>query len=393
MQSSSGNHWIALDHVRALAAFCVFTWHFVHGANGYPLDLAGAPIVFPMAILDEGHTGVALFMTLSGYLFAKLLDGKSIDYNAFFWNRFLRLAPLLFLVIFFNAVVETVTGGGSGLLAYLKITAASLIVPFPRPISDNGIWSILVEVHFYLVLPLLLIASRHWKLALVICVASAVALRAILLASGGDIQQIAYWTIVGRIDQFLLGIIAFQNRHLMFKGHFAAGLIATAFCLFYYWFDARGGYAAAGLQPGATALWVVLPTFEAIAYAAIIAYYDGTYSPRSSGLSGLVAKAGTFSYSIYLLHFFIVFQAADFVHRDVMPISNFYVACLWSLLCFCLMVPVGWLSYNCIERPFLRLRRNYVRESAGEMSPQEDRRAGLQVTGDSGSRAILHTKS
>jgi len=30
-------------------------------------------------------------MTLSGYLFAKLLDGKRIKYGSFLWNRFLRL--------------------------------------------------------------------------------------------------------------------------------------------------------------------------------------------------------------------------------------------------------------------------------------------------------------
>lgn len=83
MRSSSGAHFIALDHVRALAAFIVFAWHFTHAANDYPVAFDYVPALFPFSILDEGHTGVALFMTLSGYLFAKLLDGKSIDYRAF----------------------------------------------------------------------------------------------------------------------------------------------------------------------------------------------------------------------------------------------------------------------------------------------------------------------
>src|SRR5262245_13547807 len=99
MKSSSGAHFIALDHIRALAAFFVVAWHFTHTRNGFPVPFSYVPAVFPLAILDEGHTGVALFMTLSGYLFAKLLDGKSIDYRAFIWNRALRLLPLLLVVI------------------------------------------------------------------------------------------------------------------------------------------------------------------------------------------------------------------------------------------------------------------------------------------------------
>lgn len=95
MKSSSGKYFIGLDHVRAAAAFIVFTWHFIHVGNGHQ----GPPPAFPLSLLSEGHTGVALFMTLSGYLFANLLDDKKIKYLSFIWNRFLRLAPLLFIVI------------------------------------------------------------------------------------------------------------------------------------------------------------------------------------------------------------------------------------------------------------------------------------------------------
>src|SRR5438045_2490287 len=99
MRSSGGEHYLALDHVRAVAAFLVFAWHFIHGTGGSPVSFEYVPQLFLFAPVDEGHTGVALFMTLSGYLFAKLLDGKTINFPAFLWNRTLRLAPLLLLVI------------------------------------------------------------------------------------------------------------------------------------------------------------------------------------------------------------------------------------------------------------------------------------------------------
>src|SRR5690349_10843220 len=108
MRGSSGTHFIALDHIRAVAAYLVFSWHFTHAETGYPVPFEYAPALFPAAILDEGHTGVALFMTLSGYLFAKLLDGKAIDYPAFIFNRVLRLLPLLLVVVIVVGVINCV---------------------------------------------------------------------------------------------------------------------------------------------------------------------------------------------------------------------------------------------------------------------------------------------
>ena len=69
MRSSAGLYFDKLDHVRAVAAFLVFSWHFVH-LSGVPYDYA--PLFPPASIFEEGYTGVSLFMTLSGYLFAKL---------------------------------------------------------------------------------------------------------------------------------------------------------------------------------------------------------------------------------------------------------------------------------------------------------------------------------
>jgi|GEM_PF-4028732 len=99
MKATSGEHYVALDHVRAIAAMLVFVWHFLHGLHGSPVPFEGTPVWGPLVLFDEGHVGVALFMTLSGYLFAKLLDGKRVVYHLFFWNRALRLMPLLLFLL------------------------------------------------------------------------------------------------------------------------------------------------------------------------------------------------------------------------------------------------------------------------------------------------------
>jgi peptidoglycan/LPS O-acetylase OafA/YrhL len=80
-----------------------------------------------------------------------------------------------------------------------------------------------------------------------------------------------------------------------------------------------------------------------------------------AGISWAFSKIGEYSYSIYLLHTFFVFQIAEFIQRNVMDISNFYVALAWSFACFTLMIPVAVISFTYVEAPFLRLRRVYTK--------------------------------
>src|SRR5260221_11527632 len=126
MRSSSGAHFIALDHVRAVAIFMVFAWHFTHARNGYPVPFDYVPALFPFSVLDEGHTGVALFMSLSGYLFAKLLDGKSIDYRRFLLEPALRLLPLLAVVILIFGLTNVGNRANLLIYAFTIVAGASL---------------------------------------------------------------------------------------------------------------------------------------------------------------------------------------------------------------------------------------------------------------------------
>ena len=86
--------------------------------------------------------------------------------------------------------------------------------------------------------------------------------------------------------------------------------------------------------------------------------------------------AGEYSFSIYLLHFFVVFHAAKFVDGRIMDISNFYLALLWSIVFFVLMIIPGYFSYRFIEAPFLKLRKRYItapygrQEALGEVAQQ-----------------------
>lgn len=354
MRSSSGEHYIALDHVRAFAAFLVFTWHFTHSVNGYPVPFEYVPALLPFSLLDEGHTGVALFMTLSGYLFAKLLDGKSINYMAFLWNRALRLLPLLVFVILIVGFLKY--RAGKDILPYAFSIANGVILPT----LPNGGWSITAEFHYYLILPIFLWMLRKSKLLPISIVIAAIALRLLIHQERGEVQSLAYWTIIGRIDQFALGMLLFQFRSYLAHRHFVALATIGSFMIFYWYFNLNGGFFHNPTYPSPSLLWVFFPTLEGAAYAVAIAWYESSFAHSRTGISKFIGRIGEYSYSIYLFHFFIVFFAAGFINEQIMNISNFYLACLWSAVVFLMMVPLGYLSFRFIESPFLKLRKRYI---------------------------------
>jgi peptidoglycan/LPS O-acetylase OafA/YrhL len=45
------------------------------------------------------------------------------------------------------------------------------------------------------------------------------------------------------------------------------------------------------------------------------------------------------------------------------------VACLWSVVCFLLLVPFSLLSFRFIEAPFLKLRKRYIAVPSSNSPP------------------------
>jgi len=270
------------------------------------------------------------------------------------------LLPLLFVVLAIVGIQKIIRGEDVALYVY-SIAEGVLLPTLP-----NGAWSITVEFHYYLVLPIFLWMLRKSKALPISIVIAAVALRSYLHHELGEIESLAYGTIIGRIDQFALGMLAYHFRAYFAHRHALAVSIISAFAAFYGYFDLEGGlyqYRSDIYQhpfPSPSPLWIAIPTIEGIAYAVGIAWYETSFSPSPAGISRFIGRIGEYSYSIYLLHYFVVFSVAKFVQERVMDITNFNLACLWSAVCFLLMMPLGYLSFRFVEAPFLKLRRSYI---------------------------------
>lgn len=351
MKSSTGKYYQALDHIRAVAVFVVFVWHFNHFDNGQ----IASPLVFPLSLFTEGHTGVAIFMVLSGYLFAKLLGNRKINYPVFLYNRGLRLLPLLVCVLLIIAAKAYVDD---------KLNAAfftHLLKGFVLPTLPNGGWSITVEFHFYIILPVLLITAIKFPNLLMFSLIVFVGARVGFYILVGEVQSVSYWTIIGRIDQFLLGIIGFKLKDRIAGKKYLALLIAFFFLVFWFYFDTLGGFYNPEANVTNKALWIIIPTIEGISYAFLIAWYDKRSRPSNALISRFIAMVGNYSYSIYLLHFFFVFEISEFINSKIIALSNSYIVLLVAIPSFLVILPISFISFKLIEAPFLRFRKSYLK--------------------------------
>jgi rhamnosyltransferase len=353
MRSSSGYYNKRLDHLRALAAFLVCFWHFVH----LTVPTSYVPSFFALSLLEEGHTGVSLFMTLSGFLFARIAGNHDINFTAFAKNRFLRLAPLL-LISF------------AMYLAWGDTTVTKLIQGVVLPTWPGTAWSLAPEIQFYLVFPFLLaIARRHGIGSLVLLVLCAMAFRASLWQLYGEVQRAAYWSIIGRIDQFLWGVVfgILVNRakaagaHNGFGTGLAAAVILFASLWGYHVFNSMGGFYHLPEYPSPSSLWIVLPSMEGFAYAYLIAWYSETKFKIPEKFDRALAAIGTASFSIYIWHWPLQQPIARFFDMVGLPRKDFLEASALAVPYFVMVAGLSILSYRLIESPFLKRRVPYLR--------------------------------
>lgn len=360
MTTSQNRSYIPeIDQLRGFAALLVLAYHglYLFGgplAHGAPFEAASQWVKADQpftALLAEGHTGVGLFLVLSGYVLSSGTIGRDIHYGRFVLARAVRIFPVLLVLLSVAAAAHPATL--AGLLGTLPpfSTADSVKSPFTAMF-----WAVAVEVQCYLVFPFLLrFADRLGARMLLQVVLLAAALRLLAaLADGANPRDLAYWTVLGRIDQFCLGMlaarIAWRPRGLLPFLAAALGVLALVWA-----YNRGGGWPA-------VSLWkLAWPTLEGVAWAAVILTWVHAGRAAPPALSGIATRLGEASYSIYMVHFPVmqmVVAQAWFVrpfgagHLDAMATT--------ILVALPIALGLGLLLFHTVERPFLALRPRYV---------------------------------
>jgi len=139
-----------LDGARGIAVWLVWLSH----SSGR--DQALAPW---LSFHGIGHVGVMLFFVLSGYLLAApLARGGGFDYAAYLVRRFLRIAPLYYIVLAGVVAWDLAIGISTTRFLYLSGGPEVLVRHLLFLQGDGVFWTISTEFVFYLLLPPLALA-------------------------------------------------------------------------------------------------------------------------------------------------------------------------------------------------------------------------------------------
>jgi peptidoglycan/LPS O-acetylase OafA/YrhL len=359
---SAKNRFPGLDTLRAVAIAVVMVFHL----DGL---LPGA--FDPIARF--GWMGVDLFFVLSGYLIGSQLlkpvrDGRGVSLLDFYRKRAYRILPvyLVVLALYVFWPLWREAPGMSPLWQFLTFTE-NFFVDYSVNHAFSHVWSLCVEEHFYLLLPLIVVVmSRRaaaWKTIalLTFFVALGLAIRSyeyfhVLLPMGRDsdgfgagyIERI-YYPTYARLDGLLAGVALALMR--IFRPGWWSAIMQRANWLL-----------AGGVALMACTLWLfadrVGPAGTVIGFpvmALAMAMLVMAAADRQSWFGRLrvpgARMVATLAYSLYLTH-------KEIAHLDERWLPKIIDAHDWKtvtvLILSCLAVAA--LFYFAIERPFLALR-------------------------------------
>jgi peptidoglycan/LPS O-acetylase OafA/YrhL len=344
----------SLDGVRGYAIVLVMLLHMQAMAGGKWEHFLG------------GYIGVDVFFVLSGFLITSLLlqewgNSGTVSLKKFYMRRALRLLPALVLLVGALAVGVKLFG------LYLHVTAKTVLAALfyvgnwviAFDVFDMGAlhhtWSLSIEEQFYMVWPLLILGMLRSRLRPAV-IAAVLALGVAAVAVGRFVFWVSeavshhrfYQGLDARADTLLVGCLV---GVLLYHGMLPTGararvlyraLGATGAAFILYWavfapsytaFFKYGGCTAVSLSAGLIILSLQFPIHPAVGML--------VESP-------VPVWFGRLSYSLYLWHYPMYIFAKQFADWPSVAILQIGL----SLVTACL-------SYYCVEKPFLRLKKRY----------------------------------
>lgn len=362
MQTTQTQYLPRLDHLRFYAAALVVMFHFFHGHHG---DMkANNPL---LSLVDEGHTGIGLFMVISGYIFTVIAGDHKVLYWPFLRNRFIRIYPLFVFAVLLSLYISTYNDGrnyGAGELLSWLIPFRSSTVPFSQYFVQ--LWTIWVEFQFYLAFPFLhQFAQRYGSRYLWALIAFFVLLRLILFINAGSVRFLAYETIFGRMDAFLCGMLAARLVQSVWWGSVRTkwlrsplNLLIAALAVI---FLLHGFSKIAGFTELNHPIWIIWPTIEGLMWAWFLLAYVHCSWQAPSWLERAIASLGVLSFSIYVMHNFLIPAFNKLIGVIAFTGNSIRDAALTGgLVVLPAVLLLASMTYWLIERPFLTFRGGYL---------------------------------
>jgi len=333
-----------LDGLRAFAIMPVLA---AHGAYGY---------------ITGGFLGVDLFFVLSGFLITSLLyrelrQAGSISYRNFYMRRALRLLPAMVCSLLLAGALWPLTADDKsnyGVAVAAVVFYYANFIEGPVLGSLASAWSLAIEEQFYLVWPVLLLGLhrlfRGGKAPIAWCLSGAVF--AVAFFRGWmfhhDPEKFdLYRFTFSRVDSLAIGALA----ALFVAGEAVRKLrchkaVVTALVLAYV-------VAVLASSQGSPQFMYGGYTVAALLFAVLIVMLS-QMEPTYVFSHPVLVWIGQRSYGIYIYHL-PIFLALEKAHIPGHNLNGLFITLLRVALSFL----AAELSYRYVEKPFLRLKKQY----------------------------------
>jgi len=350
--SQAARHIPSLDGLRAISVMLVFIAH------------AGLEKYAP------GGLGVTIFFFLSGFLITTLMrveyqSNGRVNFQHFWLRRLLRIWPPFYLVLGV-AIGEALAFDPPGTLSGPAVAAQLLHVTnfwivwhgyAGQPAGTGVYWSLAVEEHFYLLFPWLYVAMQKLRLpprrqALVLWGLCAVVLAwRCVLVYGFDVPtDRTYLASDTRVDSILFGcaLAVWRNPVVdapaLRERFWKIAVVPGAFVVMVLCLLVRDAGFRETLRYTLQGIALTFIFIAAIRYKDWLPFRVLNLKP--------VAFIGVLSYSLYLVHFAVIFAVRRNL-PDLHPVPS-------ALLALALSVLLAWIIYRLVERPCARLRRRLI---------------------------------
>lgn len=359
-QSAAGENLLSklpqCESVRGLAIVLVFCFHYIGSLRGY---LAYSELPPGMGLFVGGNTGVTLFFVLSGFLLTRpFFVGAPLHIWDFLLRRALRILPMFYVAILIGAFVSHQWGNVLKSMFFYGIGMGTL------PPMGVVWWSLVVEVQFYLLLPLLVwLATRsrfRWLLAPIL----AGGLYTYMHARSSQVTDIMVidWrnNILGRWPVFLIGTglawlqaVVGKKRLVPERWQSVCGLAALILALVVLVIICDHRVRTFGVS--SHQLWFDHYMLEAWGWALFLfVLLNFNFPGYRLFVNALLHRLGMWSYSIYLLHSGVLFFGL--LHKPAWLSGGLVQIMFYGLLLFLISTGMSAVTYWCIERPFLSIK-------------------------------------
>lgn len=370
MEKPAAQRLAALDALRGFAVLLVLARHM-------PLPRGLSPwLDVPLRTLERGGwIGVDLFFVLSGFLVSGLLFREWSRHGELRAGRFLiRRGFKIYPAFYVMLTVVLIWGAASGRWpGTSNVLSEVFFIQSYRAGFLPHTWSLAVEEHFYLLLPLLLFLVRGTKerpFAALPALFAGVAIGCLALRVGGSwgqthVTRESFVPTHLRIDSLFFGVL------IAWLMHFRSAQIGPFVMRWRWWM-----LVAALALTAPAFVFDLIPTWYLFTFGFTALYLAGglllLLALHHPVRRGALAWIGLYSYSIYLWHIPVNRMFLPFLlPRNVDPLQLLAAYFLAS-------VAVGVLAAWIVEMPFLRLRDRWF--PSGSEAARPERRPPLDVT-------------